>query len=107
MSTNWPSTIRSSVGRGKWKPSGLNDVDELNAAGCCGVQALAWCEPREEVPDRDSCTAVRDELSEEKMLEPRVTDEAAERTLIWSKEFRWLEAVSPVELELYVLCESL
>ena len=82
MSTNCFSTTRSSVGRGKWNPSGLNDVEELNPTGCCGAQALAWCEPRDEVPDRDSCTAVRDELSEEKMLEPRVTDEAAERMLI-------------------------
>lgn len=80
--------VRSSVGRGKWKPSGLNDVVELKPEGCCGAQALGWCEPREDVLGRDSCTAVRDELSEEKMLEPRVIDEAAERTLIWSNEFR-------------------
>lgn len=80
--------IRSSVGRGKWKPSGLKEVVEANAEGCCGAQALGWCEPRDDVLGRDSCTAVRDELSEERMLEPRVTDEAAERTLIWSNEVR-------------------
>ena len=33
------------------------------------------------------------------MLEPRVAEEAAERTLIWSNEFRWLEDVSLVEFE--------
>ena len=49
---------------------------------------------------RASWIAVLDELSEEKMLEPRVIDEVVERTLIWSNEFRWLEIVSPVELEL-------
>lgn len=78
----------------------MNDVVELKPEGCCGAQALRWCELRDDVLGRDSCTAVRDELSEEKILEPRVTDEAAESTLIWSNEFRWLEAVSPVELEL-------
>ncbi len=48
-----------------------------------------------------SCTAVRDELSEEKMLE-RVAEDAVEKTLTWSNELRWLDDVSFVELELYV-----
>ncbi len=63
---------------------------------------LGWCDPREDVLGRSGCIAVRDELSEENMLDPQVAEEAAERTLIWSKELRWFEDVSFVELELYV-----
>lgn len=54
--------------------------------------------------DSDSLlgTAVRDELSEENMLEAAVWDDAADRMLIWSIDFLgWEESV--VENESYVL----
>ena len=41
--------------------------------------------------------AVRDELSEENMLEPRVAEDIDEYTLAWSKELRAFVEESAVE----------
>lgn len=98
---------RSSDGRGRWKPSGAKEVVELKAAAFCGCQP-AWLtfEKREVEGDFalsmlwSECwegSAVREELSEEKRLEPRVADENEDWMLTWSKEFRGFVDESIVE----------
>ena len=96
----------SSFGFGKLNPSGAKDVVELNAVGCCvGHPPWASFESRDAdgvCTDRlsESCrfgTAVREELSEEKRLDPLVADDAVDLMLAPSNDLLCPESVVDVE----------
>ncbi len=87
-------------------PSGAKDVVELKAVGCCVGQlprvSFESLDDGGDNTDRlsESCllgTAVREELSEEKRLEPLVAEDAVDLMLAPSNERRWLESVVEVE----------
>ena len=99
----------SSSGLGKWNPCGANEIVELKARDCCGGQSerptFETLEDEGERTERESesfrreGTAVREELSEEKRLEPLVAEETEDLILAWSKDRRGFIEESVVENE--------
>ena len=108
-SRNCLSISWSFPGFGKLKPLGEKDVVELKAACRCGLCQFRWLalEMRELTGDnvdpksRSLCAvmAVREELSEENRLEPRVADEVPDLMLAWSNDLLCPVDESAVEKE--------
>jgi len=88
---NCCSIAASSSGLGKWKPFGAKDMVELKPEGCWGCQSVRLAlekrdgggDTTERVSEsfRIEGTAVREELSEEKRLEPLVAEETEDLML--------------------------